>query len=295
MNINNLTSVDSHMIQNKAGYPNKWLQRKIEHLALSAAAAETYDEIYTKSSFATNVYMHYEMEIIEKYVSRAPSHTLALDLGCGTGRGSILLSTHFSHVYGYDFSPEMVHVANDNKLQNNIDNISFKILDIEDNLLPVPDASVAFVNTAFGMGSFVNNADKLIAEVNRVLLPGGIAIFSFYNSKSLINQLSFDWEPAMVVRALDGEDALEVKFADHIYTIAARSYNVNEVKDKLTRAFKDGVLDILTFPTLSALFPQSLFDNSETRQLCHNLDRLIASNLEIAAGSYIIAVCHKSE
>lgn len=272
-----------------------WQSKKEEHLKLSAVAADKYDEIYEKSNFATGSYMRYEIETVKRFTSQSPSKKIALDLGCGTGRDSFYLCKHFDQVFGYDFSPEMILVANKNKLNSHKGNVAFEVLDIEEQELPWASNSIPFVNTAFGMGSFVNNVEQLFREVRRALQPGGIAIFSFYNSEALVNKLDLRWKPALAARVVEKEDCLEVDFGATKYKIAAKAYSVADIKKKATQGFgQNGVLEITTFPTLSALFPQELFENDKTRDLCTKVDNLLANNLEIAAGPYIVAVCKKS-
>src|SRR5690349_1685342 len=120
-----------------------WKTHKEEHLALSAAAADKYDEIYEHANFATGSYMRYELEVIEKSIQEAPSLSLAIDLGCGTGRDSFALSKHFVQVYAYDFSPEMIRVANKNKMLRRAGNVLFEARDIEDGALPLADGCVS--------------------------------------------------------------------------------------------------------------------------------------------------------
>lgn len=272
---------------------DKWQERKKEHFALSEAAAESYDELYEQSNFATGSYMKYELETIERFIPQAPSRSLAVDLGCGTGRDSFFLAHHFNQLYGYDFSPEMIRVAERNKLKKGIGNVAFQVLDLEDNPLPLRNGSVSFVNTAFGMGSFVRNPESLFREVRRILQPRGIALFSFYNTDALVNQLNLEWRPALAARVVEGEDALSVNFEGNTYTIAARPYTVKDVVRKLEGNFRQPLNEVTTFPTLSALFPQSLFANNKARELCTKVDQLLAGNLGIAAGPYIVVVCQR--
>lgn len=274
---------------------NNWNQKKEEHLKLSAAAAEKYDELYEKTNFATGSYMRYELETVKHFLNHAPSKNIALDLGCGTGRDSFYLSKQFQQVYGYDFSPEMIFYAEKNKLHKRVGNASFQVLDIEERELPWKSNSIPFINTAFGMGSFVQNVERLFREVKRVLEPGGIAVFSFYNSEALVNKLDLQWRPALAARVVEGENCLEVDFDGNQYKIAARAYTVREIKKKIMVSFgQSNLIEITTFPTLSALFPQELFANETTTELCTKVDNLLANNLEIAAGPYIVAVCRKS-
>src|ERR1039457_470754 len=160
---------------------DSWQENKAQHIALSAVAAEAYDEIYEKANFATGSSMRYEVEIIDRFIKEAPSQTYAVDLGCGTGRDSRIIAQHFSQVYTCDFSPDMIRVAERHKLTRRMGNVRFEVRDIEDGPLPLADNPVAFLNTGFGMASFVKNVDALFREVRRVLQPRGLAIFSFYN------------------------------------------------------------------------------------------------------------------
>lgn len=271
---------------------DSWMEHKEAHKRLSAAAAEKYDELYENANFATGSYMRYELEVIKQWIDESPSpRHLAIDLGCGTGRDTALLCRHYDQVFSYDFSPEMISVAQRRKLSHQMGNVLFEVLDVESNMFPVDDNCVSLVNTAFGMGSFVQHPDKLFREVRRVLAPGGIAIFSFYNKDALVNRLSLDWTPALAARTLPNNAGLRVNFEGNNYDIAALSYTTPEIRNKLEGVFK--LRQLTTFPTLSALFPQSLFSEPGARELCTKVDQILASNLEIAAGPYIIAVCQK--
>ena len=267
-----------------------WQEHKAQHLALSAVAAEAYDEIYEKANFATGSYMRYEIEVIDRFIKEAPSRTYAVDLGCGTGRDSRILSNHFSQVYACDFSPEMIRVAEKHKINRRMGNVRFEVRDVEDGPLPLADGSVAFLNTGFGMASFVKNVDSLFREVRRVLQPKGIAIFSFYNSDALVNRLKLEWKPALAARVIEGQDILEVQF-DKTYRIPAKAYQLRNIKKKAEGNFQ--VIEATTFPTLSALFPNALFSDEAAQLLCRNVDQLLAKNEELAAGPYIVLVCKR--
>ncbi|MDR2534291.1 MAG: methyltransferase domain-containing protein [Tannerellaceae bacterium] len=273
---------------------NDWNLKKQEHRQLSAATAEHYDELYAKSNFATGSYMQFELDTIEKYINQLPSNSLAIDIGSGTGRDSLFLRKYFRQVYGFDMSQEMVNVANKRKIEKRAGNVSFEVLDIEERELPFAANSVPFVNTAFGMGSFVQDLAAFFKEVKRVLQSGGIAITSFYNKEALVNKIELQWTPALAARVVEGEDCLSVNFEGKKYKIPAKSYSIAEIKKKITDTFeRESLIEILTYPTLSALFPQDLFAVEKTRTLCDEVDRLLSRNLEIAAGPYIIAICRK--
>lgn len=268
-----------------------WDEGRRAHLELSEVAAATYDELYSDSNFATGSYMQYEIDVLERWAHQAPDHDQAVDLGCGTGRDSFVLAKRFEQVYAYDFSPNMIESANRNKLARNAGNVLFEVRDVEREMLDIPSASISFANSAFGMGSFIENIEPFFCEVKRILKTQGLATFSFYNANALVNQLNLQWRPALAARAKQDEEKLVVDFDGQVFEIAARAYTPTEIKHKL-----EGVFDLLslsTFPTLSALFPQELFEHESARTLCTNVDQLLAENLEVAAGPYIVAVVRR--
>ena len=268
-----------------------WESGKEAHRELSAAAAGRYDELYESMNFATGSYMRFEVDTLRAYMQEAPTRSLALDLGCGTGRDSFLLSEQFKQVYGYDFSPEMIEVANRNKLKHRAGNVLFEQLDVELEPLPLGDETVPFVNSGFGMGSFLRHPEQAFREVRRVLQHHGLAVFSFYNADALVNGLDMDWRPALAARAVPNSELLQVEFESSVYRISAKMYTIQEVTNKLSGNFR--LQQLFTYPTLTALLPQTMFKSKRARELCTRVDQLLADNTEIAAGPYIVAVCRK--
>ncbi len=161
-----------------------WEAKKATHLRLSARAAPHYDAQYAAASFATGQYMRYEEQVLHDAIGQAPlPRRLAGEIGCGTGRESAVLARQFEQVVGLDFCPAMVDQAQRRKLLEHLGNVLFQVHDAESGQLPWTAASVSLVTSAFGMGSFVRDPEALLQEVRRVLMPGGIALFSFYNSQ----------------------------------------------------------------------------------------------------------------
>ncbi|RJQ30110.1 class I SAM-dependent methyltransferase [Candidatus Parcubacteria bacterium] len=93
-----------------------------------------------------------------------------LDLGCGQGYFSEILSTLGAHVTGIDISENLIAIAKKNK------NINFFIGDIED-ALPFEDNSFDIVvsNMVF---MDLENPERAIKEVIRVLKKNGLFIVS---------------------------------------------------------------------------------------------------------------------
>lgn len=95
-----------------------------------------------------------------------------LDIACGEGYGSALLSSSAKKVIGIDISKETIdHAKNKYKSEN----LSFMVGDI--NLIPLKDNSVDLV-VSFETIEHLDFHEKLILEIKRVLVPDGILIIS---------------------------------------------------------------------------------------------------------------------
>lgn len=274
---------------------DSWSKGKQRHVELSDLAANEYDKIYGSSNFATGSYMMYELEVIDRAIGLLDKNCrqIALDLGCGTGRDSFHIHKHFAQVRGYDFSPGMIKVAQEKKLHRNAGNVQFVIRDIEEDYLSdIPNSTVALVNTGFGMGSFIQNFTLLLREVKRVLIPGGVFVVSFYNSESLVVQMdTMEWAPSLAARFDPTSGFLRVNFKNENFNLAVRAYSYKEVKSMLEPYFD--VAELSTFPTLSSLFPNSIFSSNKVKELCTLVDKELKLNDQIAGGPYLVAICRK--
>lgn len=274
---------------------DNWSIGKQRHKQLSDKAAENYDSLYASSNFATGSYMDYELQVITRAVDLIDKNNrrIALDLGCGTGRDSLHFHKHFVQVRGFDFSPEMIRIAQKKKLQKTAGNVQFILRDLEEDLLTdIADSSIIFVNSGFGMGSFLSELSPILREVKRVLEPGGIFVISFYNRESLVVQLdSLEWAPSLSARFDTSTGFLRVNFNNENFDVAARAYSVREIQSMLGSYFE--LIEVSTFPTLSSLFPNGIFKSQKARELCTIVDRELRLSDQIAGGPYIVAICRK--
>lgn len=146
------------------------------------SVASDYDSIYTDDvSLAENTIIG---GIIAKLANNDSS---ILDLGCGTGLGyELLLARGKENVSytGIDISPGMIQVAKRRFLSHS--NASFQVMNIED-MSFFKNSSFDVCISLFGSFSHVLNPGTSIAEIYRVLKPGGRLFLMLYSRWSWKN------------------------------------------------------------------------------------------------------------
>ncbi|KAM9334040.1 putative methyltransferase [Symphorus nematophorus] len=118
---------------------------------------------------------HELISTIMGYMEKKPPNQfkLAVDVGCGSGQGTILLAPYFTKVVGTDISPAQLEMAQTN---NNPPNVSYRQSPAED--LPFASGEVDLV-TAFTAAHWFDRL-KFLQEADRVLRPGGcLALLSY--------------------------------------------------------------------------------------------------------------------
>ncbi|HEX4823805.1 MAG TPA: class I SAM-dependent methyltransferase [Candidatus Polarisedimenticolaceae bacterium] len=105
-----------------------------------------------------------------------------LDVACGTGVVAITAALAGAHVRGLDLTPELLERARENAVVAGVD-IDFREGDVE--ALPYADATFDVVTSQFGH-MFAPRPDVAIAQMLRVLKPGGMIAFSTWPPELLI-------------------------------------------------------------------------------------------------------------
>ncbi|XP_057686037.1 putative methyltransferase DDB_G0268948 [Corythoichthys intestinalis] len=91
---------------------------------------------------------------------------LAVDVGCGNGKGTILLAPFFNQVVGTDISPAQLKVAQSNNL---CQNVSYRQCPAED--LPFESGQVDLI-TAMTAAHWFDHP-RFLKEADRILKPNG--------------------------------------------------------------------------------------------------------------------------
>ncbi|CAJ1078816.1 putative methyltransferase DDB_G0268948 [Xyrichtys novacula] len=114
--------------------------------------------------------------IILQYLDRKKGqpHSLAVDLGCGTGQNSRLIAPHFQEVVGIDISECQLEEA---RGVPGYPNITYREGTAEE--LPFPDGSVDLLTAASAAHWF--DESRFLPEASRVLKPRGCLALLSYN------------------------------------------------------------------------------------------------------------------
>ncbi|WP_163506472.1 class I SAM-dependent methyltransferase [Fodinicola acaciae] len=98
-----------------------------------------------------------------------------LEVGCGAAHCARWLTTQGAHAVGMDLSAGMLRHAR--KIAD-ATGVRPPLVQATATALPFADASFDLACSAFGAVPFVADSDRLMAEVSRVLKPGGRWVFS---------------------------------------------------------------------------------------------------------------------
>lgn len=119
------------------------------------------------------------LSILQDYLGDLAGLRL-LDIGCSTGFMTALYADRFADVTAVDIDQPAVEFA---RLNNSATNIVYQVADAMATTLPADSFDVV---TCTHIYEHVPDAQRLIAEVNRVLKPGGVCLFAAGNRLALI-------------------------------------------------------------------------------------------------------------
>jgi SAM-dependent methyltransferase len=131
---------------------------------------------------ATNRDPERTAEEVDFVASQIPAAARVLDVPCGTGRISVPLAERGFSVAGLDISEQVLAVA-----RAAAPDLDFRQGDMRE--LPWPDASFAAVLnlwTAFGYFETQAEDERVLAEIARVLEPGGVFVLDTVNQPALL-------------------------------------------------------------------------------------------------------------
>jgi len=125
-----------------------------------------------------------------------------LDVGCGAGVEVVRFARAGARVTGVDIADSAITLARQNLGHQGL---SARLDVVDGEHLPYANDSFDLV-FAHGVVQYTGNDRRMVAEIHRVLRPGGLAVFQGYNRRSWLNALS-----KVMKTPLEHEDAPVLK------------------------------------------------------------------------------------
>jgi ubiquinone/menaquinone biosynthesis methyltransferases len=162
---------------------------------------------------------------------------VCVDIACGTGDVAFLLAGRYPGgvVTGVDLSAPMLAIARE---RNRFSNVRFEQGDLCD--LPLPDGSADVVTGSYSLRN-APDLRKAVAEVHRVLSPGGVAAFlDFSNPENfLLRNMQY-----LLLRSWCGFWGLLLHGTPEIHGYIAESLRVFPARSRLRNIFREQGLEM---------------------------------------------------
>ena len=165
-----------------------------------------------EGSFNNEYYEHFYLKPFREWIDIKDK--VILDVGCGTGKISRYLNPWSDKIIGIDYSFEMLSNT------HGVDKGKFFNMDMND--IGFKDSSFDAA-TAMGSLEFLDNISSVFKEINRVLKPGGLFIFTIRN-KLLYAKLYISLRNKFSNSDLKKEDF----FITKSYTLDDVKYNLEQ-------------------------------------------------------------------
>lgn len=138
-------------------------------------SAKFWDKIaerYSKQPIADEAAYQKKLQVTQEYFQ---PHMKVLELGCGTGATAITHAPYVKHIRAIDISSKMIEIAQSKAEAQNIKNVTFEQLAIDE--LTVSDRTLDVV-LGLSILHLLKNFEEVIAKVYKMLKPGGIFVTS---------------------------------------------------------------------------------------------------------------------
>ena len=164
------------------------------------------------------------LNIIKKY-KRNINEKIVLDLGCGFGSSTLILSKYAKKIFAIDLTYPAIKYAKKNMKLNKIRNVSLKQMDAEN--LKFKNNYFDFV-FSWGVIHHSHNPEKILKNIYKTLKPGGSCFIMVYNHYSFRNILLSNYHLFIKGKIFKGHNykSIATKFTDGYYQ---KHYKKNEL------------------------------------------------------------------
>ncbi len=129
-------------------------------------------EKYSKSPISNLTVYEKKINITRGYLN--PSMKV-LEIGCGTGGTAIIHAPYVKHIRATDFSQNMIRIAQGKAKNQNINNVNFECIDVDQ--IDLPEKTIDVV-LCMSLLHLLENKEKIIAKIYKLLKSGGIFVSS---------------------------------------------------------------------------------------------------------------------
>ncbi len=140
----------------------------------------SHNKNWTGERLETDVFNETSIEHLHRYAiaMELVNNKKVLDIACGEGYGSNLLAKNASHVTGVDINADIIKQATAKYQKQNLEFLTGTVENI-----PAADKQFEVV-ISFETLEHIADHNKMMAEIKRVLLPGGLLIISTPDKKN---------------------------------------------------------------------------------------------------------------
>lgn len=257
----------------------------------SKAICFEYDD-YLTSKKATVSYLRLEEDIILNQINKLSKENRqqAIDLGCGTGRVSLLINEYFEKLVSVDISEEMISIASKKYYRNPPcfirDNFNVGINHFLDTSL-----KTGFICGSFGVGSCIENLEMFLADASTILNENGIMMLSFYNRNyTAITADAHDLPFSAMLHAKD--NLLSVSHKSLNMQVRIHSYRYQELQEMVDK-YGFTRSEFYFLPTLSGLIKSDLLHDQDFMDKIMAIDKTLLHYENTVSAPYILLVLSK--
>lgn len=170
----------------------------------------TWDELFKQEEFRWKEPHERVVELVP--ILRERGFHRVYDLGCGTGRHLVFLAHAGFEVYGSDISEMALKYSHDWLRR---EGLRARLTRADMTLIPYPDGFFDAVISLYVIyHNTLNQMKKAVAEIHRVLRPGGLALLTFMSKRNYRYGRGKQLEPDTFVPDLGPDEGIPHHFSD---------------------------------------------------------------------------------
>ncbi len=141
-------------------------------MTTSADFWDKVSEKYSKKSVPSESIYQEKLQRTQKLFTEDAK---VLEIGCGTGTTALIHSPFVKSIVAYDYSPQMIRIAQERKKKKKVNNVDFLVKAVEDINYEKETYDVVMAHSILHL---TENNDKIISDIFHSLKKGGYFVSS---------------------------------------------------------------------------------------------------------------------